>query len=991
MLTAKARLLAGTLFSTVATLAAVSAGHAQTADQGSTGQRPAAAPPAVEELVVTGSRIPRPNLEQPTPVATLNATALENAGTSSLGDALAQLPALASSGTVRANSDSGANLGGLSFPDLRGLGTSRTLTLVNGKRHVAGDAGDTAVDLNTIPVALVDRVEVVTGGASAIYGSDAVSGVINIILKDRFQGFEFGVLGGTPTNGHYGQNVSVYGTGGWDFMGGRGNVTLTGFADRQERVRGSNIKGLANWATIANPLNTGPNDGIPDRLFRPYVNSEYFSPYGAIAAYSLITGEISPVTLFNPAGQPVGVPPRTGTNNAIFGSFAADCAYCNNTEANYTMVPRLDRKGLASTLNFEITPNLTFKGDVKYVETRTRDTFSPSFTELEYVLDNDNAFITPAIRQIIDAHPDDLLIVSRENYDIGGRNDKTRRKTFRAVAELDGKADAGFADVAWQASFDFGRTRNAFHSTGGLIPGNFNAAIDSVVDPASGQIRCRKDVPSAWYPGYAPPDPSILTNETCVPFNLFGQQNSRAAIDYVSFEADRKHTIDQRVASATFNFDTGRFLNLPGGPVAFAGGVEWRREESRNINDALVQSGITETAPQPNATGGFEVREIFGEFDAPLVRDAPFAHRLSLNAAIRYADYSHAGGATAYKVGGVWAPVADLSFRSTYSKAVRAPNITEAFLPATAGFSQIFDPCDIQDINAKPNRPANCAALGVTFTNATNNSFPGVTSGNADLRPERAKTWTAGFVLQPRWTPGLALTVDYYNIQIDDAISFLNPQDAAEKCVDGPTLSTAYCNLIIRDPATKQITSYVSSFLNQAALKTAGYDIQLSYTHGVADWTSGWGPLSRLDGRLTGSVNANYIEKLRQYAFQDYPEQVDRQEGELGNPRWSFITSLSYQQGPMTFTWDSQYSSKVRRNKDLALERYDRPYVEAVWYQDFILRYALADIGRGTEVRLGVNNAFDKRIPVGIQGNTPNTAMYDILGRYVFAGVTAKF
>lgn len=981
----KARLFAGVSISAAAALLAPAAACAQSSGEAATVAK------SVDELVVTGSRIPRPNLEQPTPVATLNVTALENTGTSSLGDALAQLPALASSGTVRANSDSGANLGGLSFPDLRGLGTSRTLTLVNGKRHVAGDAGDTAVDLNTIPIALVDRVEVVTGGASAIYGSDAVSGVINIILKDRFVGYEFGALGGTPVNGNYGQNYSAYGTGGWNFAGDRGNVTLTAFADRQERVRGSNVEGLANWATIANPANTGPNDGIPDRLFRPYVLSEYFSPYGAISAYNPNTGALSPVTLFNPAGQPTGLPVRTGTNNAYFGSFAEDCSACNNSEANYTMVPRLTRKGLASTFNFQVTPKLTFKGDVKYVETHTRDTFSPSFTELSYVLPTDNAFITPAIRDIINSHPDDLLLVSRENYDIGGRNDDTWRKTFRAVAELDGETDAGFADVSWQASFDFGRTRNAFHSTGGLIPGNFDAATDAVLDPATGQIRCRKDVPSASYDGYEPPDPSTLTNETCVPFNLFGQQNSRAAIDYVSFEADRKHTINERVGSATFNFDSSRFLTLPGGPVAFAGGVEWRKEESRNINDALVQSGITETAPQPNAIGGFEVKEIFGEFDAPLLRDLPFAHRLSLNAAIRYADYSHAGGATAYKLGGVWAPVADLSFRSTYSRAVRAPNITEAFLPATAGFNQIFDPCDIQDINAKPNRAANCRALGVTFTNAENNSFPGVTSGNPDLRPERAKTWTAGFVVQPRWTPGLSLTVDYYDIRIADAISFLDPQDAAEKCVDGPTLAQQYCALIIRDPATKQITSYLSSYLNQAALKTAGYDIQLAYTHEVGDWTAGHGALSRLDGRLTGSLNANYIEKLRQYAFQDYPDQVDRQEGEVGNPRWQFISSLSYQQGPVTFTWDSQYSSKVRRNKDLALERYDRPYVEAVWYQDFILRYNIAGIGRGTEFRAGVNNAFNKRIPVGLEGNSPTEAMYDILGRYVFAGVTAKF
>jgi iron complex outermembrane receptor protein len=970
------------LAATVVLVLAPQAASAQST--GATGGAPSTSV-AVDELVVTGSRIPRPNLEQPTPVATINNAYIENAGTSSLGDIIAQLPALSASGTVRANSDSGANLGGLSFPDLRGLGTSRTLTLVNGKRHVAGDAGDTAVDLSTIPTALVDRVEVVTGGASAIYGSDAVSGVINIILKDSFTGYELNLQGGGPVNGAYGQNYSAYATGGWNFNGDKGNVTLTVFGDRQERVQGPDVRGLADWATVLNPADTGPNDGIPDRIYRPYVQTEFFSNNG-----NLVTGNLVPVTGFDAQGRPVAIPPRTGTNNLYFGSFAQRCVVCSSTDADTTLVPRQTRYGVASTMRYDITPNLTFRGDVKYVESRVLDTFSPSFTTFEYGLDADNAFITPAIQSVLNQYPNDFFYVNRTNADIGGRNDDTRRKTARIVVALDGKADMGFADLNWEASYNFGRTQNSFHSTGGLIPGNFNSAIDAVVDPASGQIRCRRDVPSAQYPGYSPAPASSLTNGTCVPFNLFGQQNSQAAIDYVTFAADRKHSITQQVATATFNLDTGRFFNLPGGPLAFAGGLEWRREQSRNTNDPLVQSGITETAPQPNATGGFEVKEAFVEFDAPILKDAPWAYRLSLNGAVRFAEYSHAGDATAYKLGAVWAPVRDLTFRGTYSEAVRAPNITEAFLPATAGFSSIFDPCDINNINAKPNRAANCQALGVTFQNALDNNFPGTTSGNADLHSEKAKTWTAGFVVQPRWTPGLSLTADYYNIEIRDAISFLSPQDAADKCVDGPTLSAEYCSLIVRDPASRQIVSYLSSYLNQASLQTAGYDIQLAYTRGVGDLTSGLGPLSRLDGNVTASINANYIEKLRQYAFQDYPDVVDRQEGELGNPRWSFITTMSYRQGPVTVSWNSQYSSSVRRNKDLPAERYDRPSVEAVWYHDFVARYRF-DYGRGTEVYVGVNNAFDKRIPVGLTGNTSTSASYDIYGRFLFGGIKARF
>ena len=944
----------------------------------------------VDELVVTGSRIPRPNLEQPTPVATVTSVALENSGTSSLGDVLAQLPALSSSGTVRANSDSGSNLGGLSFPDLRGLGTSRTLTLVNGKRHVAGDAGDTAVDLNTIPTALVDRVEVITGGASAIYGSDAVTGVINIILKRDFEGFEVKAEAGGPASGSYGRNYSLSATGGWNFADKRGNVTLTLFGDKQERVRGSQVPGLADWATIENPADTGPKDGIPDRLYRPYILTEYFSPTG-----NIITDGLIPVTGFNAAGQPVAIPPRIGDNNLFYGAFAQPCAVCNSEDATAVLVPRQSRYGVASTFSFELTPSVRLSADVKYVASDVMDTFSPSFTIFDYGLDPDNAFITPAIAAQLAKFPTaNFFYVNRVNQDIGGRNDDTSRRTFRGVVQLDGKADAGFAEVTWETSFNYGRTRNKFHSTGGLIPGNFMSAIDAVRDPASGQIRCRRDVPATWYPGYVqfvrPPN-NTVTNEACVPFNLFGQQNSQAAIDYVSFEADRSHTITQQVADATFSFDTGRFFNLPGGPVGVAGGLEWRREQSRNINDPFIQSGITETAPQPNAVGGFEVKEAFLEFDAPILKDARFAHSLSVNGAVRVAEYSHAGDATAYKFGAVWAPVRDIAFRGTYSKAVRAPNITEAFLPATAGFSSIFDPCEAAALAVDPQRPANCKALGVTFKNATDNQFPGVTSGNANLRPEKAETWTVGFVLQPRWTPGLSMTVDYYNIDIKDAIAFLDPQDAADKCVDGPALATQYCNLIIRDPNTRQIVSYLSSYLNQSELTAAGYDIQVNYSRGIGDLTAGWGPvLSRLDGRVTASVIANYSEKLRTYAFADFPEEVDRQEGELGDPRWSFNTSVAYATGPLTLTWESQYMDKVRRNKDVSTERTDRPYVEAVWYHDLIARYALG-FGKSTEVFVGVNNIFDKTMPVGLTGNTSATAGYDIYGRYVFAGVKARF
>ena len=916
----------------------------------------------VGELVVTGSRFARTSGEQPTPVAVVTSAFIANSGSTSLGDILALTPALQGSLTNRANADRGTNRGGLSLPDLRHLGQQRTLTLVNGQRHVAAFAGEAGVDLNTIPFALVDRVEISTGGASAVYGSDAVSGVINIVLKDDFEGIEVGGQRGGPLNGRYGQQTSAYVLAGSSFAGGRGNVTVNLFADRQDRVRGSDIEGLADWGPTVNPANTGPNDGVADLIYRPYVQADGFDEYGVITTTSLV-----PVIGFDAAGNPVR-PPRRIANGvtALYGAFAAPCDTCVQFESLATPVPRQTRWGAQTLARYDLAEGVRLRGDVKYVETRTLDTFSPSFSVGSYVLQPDNAFLTPAIAASL-AGQGSRFLVNRLNADIGGRNTEAERRTFRSVIGLEGEADAGFSDVAWSFNYNFGRTWADFATTNVTLPRAFAAAIDSTRN-AQGQAVCRTD------PG--------LLGRACTPFNLFGQRNSQAAIDYVSADVMRKQRLTQQVAAAQARFDTGRFLNLPGGAPQVAAGVEWRREDSRNINDPLVLSGVTEFAVQPNAMGGFEVREAFIETELPILRDAPLAKALTINAAARFADYSHADGASSYMVRGLWAPVGDVALRATWSRAVRAPNINEAFLPGSAGFQSIADPCTAANQAARPNRAANCRALGVGAVTQVTTSIGGTSVGNRNLKSETADTWTAGVVLTPRFLPGFSFSLDYYDIRIEDAISLLSGQEAANQCVDGPSPSSLYCSLISRDATTGRIAGYRSTYLNQAAVETAGYDLQASYVRDLA--------IGPLDGRLSAQINLNYLEKLRRFAFQDAPNVVDREEGELGDPRWSGLGQVSWAQGPVTLTWETRFMDEVRRDKDAPLERYDRPTVEAVWYHDLVARYAV-DRGRGAEIYAGVNNIFAKTIPVGVTGTTEPIYAYDIFGRYMFAGVKARF
>ncbi|WP_396595554.1 TonB-dependent receptor domain-containing protein [Brevundimonas sp. R86498] len=927
------------------------------------------------DVVVTGSRIPRPNLEQPTPVATISSEAIETAGTQDLGSILAELPSLSSNSTVRGNSDSFGDSGGLNFPDLRSLGASRTLTLVDGKRHVGGDAGNAAVDLNAIPAGLVDRVEVITGGASAIYGSDAVSGVVNIILKDDYEGAEFTAQGGISDSGDAG-NYSGNAVFGRNFLDGRLNVTGTFFYDHSDQVLASDIAALRDIGTIVNPQDTGPDDGIPDRILVPNVFSDFLDENAVILDWN--TFDI--ITAFRNNGTPVAQRPRLGDNSFAFGSFA-DCDTCVALDDYVVLQPETDRYGTNVRLRYDLTDNVTAYFDGKYVRSEILDFVQPSFTFGDYLIQPDNAFITPEIAAVVGGRE---ITFGRFNSDVGVRINDITRETYRGVAGVRGEFETAFADIDWDLSYNYGETQNEFVSLNGLIPGNYAAAIDSV-RLADGTIQCRSQTPG--------PD---QTNETCVPFNPFGQQNSQAAIDYVNYEATRTHTITQEVITGVFGFDTSKFFSLQGGPLGFAGGFEYRKETSENINDPIVKSGITENAPQPDAFGEFDVTEGFVEFNAPLLADLPFAYRLSVDGAYRYADYSTVGGAEAWKVGAIYAPVRDVSFRGTYSRAVRAPNITEAFLPATAGFFSVTDPCDVDNIQADPDRAPNCAADGVPagFVANTNVSIEGVSSGNANLDAEEAESFTYGVVLQPRWLPGVTFTADYYDIQIDNAIAEIGAQDIIDNCYDASGgLDGNFCSLFTRG-ADGNIDGVTTTYVNAAALTTKGWDFELTTSRELdpSNWT--W-----LAGRVTTSLAANYLEELNFFAFADRPDEIDIEAGEVGDPEWSYKSRITWDNGTWAVTGETRYEGRVARYDVTptpgvnTAESIMPNSVGAQTYHDLVVRYRINDglwAASNVELFAGVNNITDKDIPYGLSGNGTSSS-YELYGRQFFGGIRARF
>ena len=953
----------------------------------------------VDEIVVTGSRIPRPNLEQPTPVSTVSREAIDNAGTQNLGDILAQLPALSANATVRGNSDSFGDDGGLNFANLRGLGASRTLTLIDGKRHVGGDAGSAAVDLNSVPAALVDHVEVITGGASAVYGSDAVSGVVNIILKNDYEGGEMTAQYGGAQSGD-GKNWSVNGVFGKNFLDGRANLTATAFYDHSDQVLASDIKAIKNWGNILNPANTGPNDGIPNRFIVPNVLSDYLDENSVL--FDNYTGEI--ITAFTRDGRPVPQQPRLGDNSFAFGQFA-DCETCVSLDDYVVLVPKTDRYGTNIRGRFDVTNNVTAYVDAKYVRSEIKDFFQPSFSFGTLAIEPDSAFITPELAPLLVGH--DEITFGRMNQDIGVRTNDITRETYRIVTGLKGKFETGLADFGWDLSYNYGETKNTFKGGGNTIPGNYEAAIDSVVAP-DGTIQCRVNVPSAQRPTidedgnvvpWAPP--AGMTGDACVPFNPFGRQNSAAAIDYVSHSSIRTHTITQEVVTGLFNFNTAKFFNLPGGPLAFAGGFEYRKETSENINDPFVKSGLSETAPQPDAYGEFDVTEGFLEFNAPLLADKPFAYRLSIDGAYRYADYSTIGGAEAWKVGAIYAPVRDVTLRGTYSRAVRAPNITEAFLPATATFFTVTDPCDVDNIKQDPNRVANCAAAGIPvgFKSKTNASIDGTSRGNPNLEAEEAKSWTAGVVLQPRWIPGFSFTADYYDIRIDNAIASISAQNIINNCYDANGgLDAGYCSLFTRG-ADGNINFVETTYINAAALETTGWDFQVAYTKSLDELAMDHPTMfGGLRGRVSANLTANHLTKLNFFEFQDRPDQVNINKGEIGSPEWSFQSRVNYSNGPLSVSWEARFQDEVARfdvtpKAGINPEENVYPaYVRAQFYHDFTVRYSFenAPYARGLEVFGGVKNAFNNTMPYGLSGNGASS-IYDLYGRQFFGGIRARF
>lgn len=933
---------------------------------------------------------------------TIDAKTIERSGEKNLVELLKETPALFGSEDNFDASGSEARFGGagVNVLNLRKLGANRTLVLVDGRRHVAGLAGEGAVDINSIPISLVERVDVLTGGVSSIYGADGVSGVVNFILNRDFEGVEMRGQGGIS---EYGDAESYYGavTVGQNFGDGRGNIAGAYEYCRDGRVA-SEVRPEGRFDAVRlvrNPDDIPDDPDIFDNIPLRYIGYADSSPGGALVI------DNSQVAEFYGTGRPY----RSSTFLPNSGFLSAGYPGADDTPiASYQgdLQAQTEHHSFNLIGDFDITPGIRLFAEGKYVKSKNFTLAQPSFDFFTYV-SNDNPLIPQNVRDAVDARGDfGGVLVNRDNFDLGVRGETIDRDLFRGVIGFDGDISP---NARFEVSYVYGKNSSDFLLTNYRLADRYFAAIDAVDEgefltgTPNGNVVCRSSIDGSGIVD----DGNFNYGETfqtftpgqCVPLNIFGPNvASQAALDFINVDLNNSFSITQQVVNGFIAGDFGALFELPGGPIGFVLGAEYRKEKSVSLFDPIAKQTATfddnkgvlaDLALLDDEIGSYDVKEAFAELSVPLLADQPFAEVLELNAAVRLSDYSTSGYSDSFSVSGIYAPIEDVRFRGSYSQASRAANITELFAPATGTFSFIADPCDPQNVTSGASvRAANCRALieslGADYDTYdygssidSSASIPGRFSGNPNLEPEEAETWTAGVVLQPRFLPGLAFSFDWYDIKLEQAINTTTLTELAEFCVDSPTLDNQFCDLVVRDQGTGYVVDFSLSPVNVAFFETAGADMTLSYGRNV-------GGGNRIEARAT----VGYLDKLAFIPADGGTLDDDR--GETGAPKWTGNADITFINDSFSLNYGVRYiGEQLRYEKDVLAANPDRAAPEFITIGDrFVhdLRAEFQTPGQNANFFLGVNNFTNERPAIGTR-DTP----VGWRGRYYYAGIRVAF
>jgi outer membrane receptor protein involved in Fe transport len=981
--------------------------------------------PTDDEIVVTGSRIPRANFETAVPAVVLGGEQIETRGYTNLGDAIEELPAFGVPGNNPVGAQAGAFGAGQTFVNFFGLGDQRTLTVVNGRRFVSSNTASifgptgagSQVDFNTLPTLIVDRIETIAVGGAPIYGSDAIAGTVNVITRREFDGIMVDAQAGISELGDA-EEYRVGAMVGHNFDDDRGNITVAFEWNKNGGLVGTDRpgEGLGRFFTTCLPGSEFDNCLIEDRRLpsisefgTPLVSDIIGIPLSPQQAedFGFILGVPFQASPVDAAGNPLAFDEFGNLRQIDFGQATGNLI--NFDGGNGFVLPENllteVRRYLGTALaHYELTETIRIFAEGWYANSRgnqLRDqpVYNTGLFDVagapdgNLILDIDNPFLAPAARaSIIDAINNsptsdqnlfgveqDYFYMGRANTDIIPSDGYSQVELWRGVLGLDGSFGAMGRDFNWEVVGLYGKSTTEGKERV-LVQQNFENAIDAVL--VNGEIVCDPGFENA---------PIETISSTCFPLNPFGQQIDPRAIDYVTTFADPRAENDQWVFTASLG---GSLFDVWGGPVDFAIGYE-HRKETAEFDPGVFYFGL----PDPNdpdgdrtqfgrsipidpVSGSFKTNEFFGELVIPLVSEG-FVHLLELNGAARYIDHSLAGGDLTWTAGARFAPIRDITFRGNFTRSVRAPAITELFNPTSQIFTTANDPCDARFLDGGPDpatRQANCAADGLPpdfQSNIVDFTTRGTLQGDPTLSNEKADAWTIGAILKPRFLPGLTLAVDWVDIELTDAIETLDAEATLEACYDDPGFPTAICDRFVRDGAG-QITFIQTGFANAASTTFAGLIAELAWNIQT--------PFLGAESSINIGVNYLYNDELETRVGQG---DLDTLRGSIGYSKHQATTNVTYRNNGFRAQVQGQWIGKALFDPDESPGTRDFMGVGDVLFINTSFSYEIDD--RFT-FRIIVDNIFDKDPPFPSPGGGGRVTYFDgILGRYFKAGVRVRF
>lgn len=981
-----------------------------------------------QAIVITGSRIARDGYDASTPVTVVSSEEVTLSGTVNVESLLSEQPQFVAS----TNGGASANTvpGGTADVNLRGFGATRNLVLVNGRRF-AIYGPEQVTDLNTIPTALIERTEVVTGGSSAVYGSDAITGVVNFIMRDDFEGVE--------ARGQYGfDNAtttpvwSVDLTVGGNFAGGRGNTVVSA----NYMKRGSITRGERGEWTF-DSLSDGcivPGSGGRNHAGTPFAVPGGMSCTEAGGELGFVAGGSGDIPFGRISGIPL--PGSSGSNPALnaaytaagigdFGGFGVTFDEAGSTARaaldpadrfnlgpdNYLIVPQ-ERWMINSFSHFDFSDWATGYLELHYSNNRVDAQLAPSNVGVPTLFEVDNPYLSPQMQEVFhqldlrESGPitvsagstsftttpgDGLAVVTfgRRYKEVGERRADARRNVFRTAVGFRGDIgdlSPGFlTNLNYDVYYSYARTEET-----------------TLLRNAISRSRLQASFLSQG--GQAP---------LC---NVFGANISEECATQIAISATNTTKAELQVASANL---AGDLVSLPAGPAGFSFGVEWRKSKAEFNPDSFLSSGdVAGFNPGLPTSGSVSAKEVYGEVRVPILSDMPMFERLTVNGAFRYSDYSldGVGGVWTYLGGGEWQPVEDVTFRSQYQRAIRAPNVAELYGGSQRIVGPATDPCSSRASASQQTDAVRqlCIGSGVpanlVFTDGIqpNTIIPYDAGGNPNVGEEKSDTWTAGMVVSPGFIPGLRASVDYFDITLEGAVAQLggglaNTMNLCYYVIQD--LGSEFCQAIKRDPLTGSINDpYVAQIrnANTGAIETSGVDFALNYRFDAGFGL--FGPTSR----FSVATDWTWTDEFTLTPVEAFPDIQNECVGSYGTtcgepvPEWRGITRVTWDTGPLTLSLRHRYVGEVTNDRYVlptrrgdpnapALSSLVYPVLKAQHYFDLSFAY---DALEHIQLYGGVNNLFANEPPIvgspQIRANT-YPATYDVLEQEYFIGAIVRF